>query len=226
MLSFLDPDNMDNNKDRPAPALPDGFVDDSRDEYVQTQTDHDHLRWTEHTLHCSTDRVTSQIAEELHCFDPIPQPMVTPDSQTITRYALRLVAEGCTKFERLIRCDQPETAARFLHQVLEGADREVMGALYLDTQHHAVGYTIAYVGTLYEAPVEPRGVLVPALLANAAAMILFHNHPSGNPEPSRHDLNITSKLVEAGEIVGVKVLDHIILGEAPRYLSMFSRNPW
>jgi len=146
--------------------------------------------------------------------------------RTITRYGLRLVCEGEVHFDGAISCDRPESAARFLHQILEGIDREVFGAVYLDGRHKVIGHTIAYVGTLTHAPVEPRGVLVPALLANAMAMILFHNHPSGDPEPSTDDRQLTKRLVEAGDLVGIKVLDHIILGESPRFLSMFTRNPW
>ncbi len=146
--------------------------------------------------------------------------------QVVTRYRLRLVAEARVPYDRLIRCGEPESAARFLHQVVEGLDREVFGALFLNGQHHAIGHTIAYVGTLNAAPAEPRGVLVPALLANASEVILFHNHPSGEVEASRDDISITMKIVEAGNIVGVKVVDHIILGEPPRYLSMVRERPW
>ena len=160
------------------------------------------------------------------CTDKSGEPARRMETRTLTRYGLRLVSEGRVQYEHLIRCDQPETAARFLHHVLEGIDREVFGALYLDGRHQAIGHTIAYVGTLSQAPVEPRGVLVPALLANAAALILFHNHPSGDPDPSRDDEQLTRRLVDAGDVVGVKVLDHIILGEAPRYLSLYRRNPW
>lgn len=168
---------------------------------------------------------------------PLPRnsvvgPSCPPDSplasgiRTITRFGLRLVCEGEVQYDRTISCDRPESAARFLHQILEGIDREVFGAVYLDGRHKVIGHTIAYVGTLTHAPVEPRGVLVPALLANAMAMILFHNHPSGDPEPSTDDRRLTKRLVEAGDLVGIKVLDHIILGETPRFLSLFTRDPW
>lgn len=175
----------------------------------------------------SLERATPSVGEAR---DPLRRPPTdTPtqaDVQTLTRYGLRLVCEDRVPYDRLIRCDQPETAARFLHTVLEGIDREVFGALFVDSRHHAIGHTIAYIGTLTQAPVEPRGVLVPALLANAAALILFHNHPSGDPDPSQDDLQLTRRLVEAGDVLGVKVLDHIVLGEAPRYTSLYRTNPW
>jgi DNA repair protein RadC len=106
------------------------------------------------------------------------------------------------------------------HELLRGFDREAVGAVYFDGRGQAVGYTIAYIGTLTRAAVEPRGLLVPGLLANAARLVAFHNHPSGDLKPSPEDLIFTRQLAEAGEVVGLKVSDHLILGDAPRFLSL------
>jgi DNA repair protein RadC len=94
-----------------------------------------------------------------------------------------------------------------------------VGSLFFNHHHQAIGHTLAYMGTLNQALVEPRGLLVPALLANAASILMFHNHPSGDPTPSTDDICLTERVAEAGEILGVPVLDHIILGEPPRYYS-------
>lgn len=117
----------------------------------------------------------------------------------------------------------PDEAAQFAHQLTQGCDREVMGALFLDCRHRALGHTIAYVGTLNRASVEARGLLTPALLSNAAAIIAFHTHPSGDPSPSAEDLAFTRRLQEAGEVVGVRLIDHLILGEAPAFVSLAQR---
>jgi len=146
--------------------------------------------------------------------------------QTIARYRLGLVHEGEVPYGTSARCDRPESAAPFLHRILATYDREVVGGLYLNHRHDAIGHTIAYIGTLTQALVEPRGLLVPALLANATGVIVFHNHPSGAPTPSSDDIALTRRLVSAGEIVGISVLDHIVLGEAPHYASIRQVRPW
>ncbi len=164
-----------------------------------------------------------------HPLGTIPDSDLVPRDvamQTIARYRLGLVHEGEVPYGTSTRCDQPETAAPFLHRILATYDREVVGALYLNQRHDAIGHTIAYIGTLTQALVEPRGILVPALLTNAAGVIVFHNHPSGDPTPSSDDLSLTQRLVDAGNIVGISVLDHIVLGEAPRYTSIRQLRPW
>ena len=83
----------------------------------------------------------------------------------------------------------------------------------LDTANKMIGLSRISVGGLASSIVEPRQVFKTAILANAAAIILAHNHPSGNPEPSREDIRITRQLVEAGKLMGVPVHDHLIIAE-------------
>jgi DNA repair protein RadC len=137
-----------------------------------------------------------------------------------------LVREPATAYDRPRNANEPHAAARYLHELVADACQEVMGALMLDGRHRAIGHHIAYRGTLNRAAVEPRGLLVPALLANAASYIVFHNHPSGDPTPSAEDLCFTRRLAEASELVGISLLDHIILGEKPRYVSLRERGAW
>jgi DNA repair protein RadC len=144
-------------------------------------------------------------------------------ARSIARYRLSLVREARKPYAEAALCSTPEGAARFLHELLADAYQEVLGCLLVDTRHRAVGYHVAYTGSLTRITVEPRGLLVPALLANAAAIIAFHNHPSGDPAPSAEDLAFTRRLSEAGDVVGVRLLDHLILGEAPRYTSLRQR---
>jgi DNA repair protein RadC len=148
------------------------------------------------------------------------------EPETIARYRVALVREESTPYETPEHCGDPEAAARFLHRILSSWDREVMGALFLDTRNRAIGHQLAYIGTLTRAAVEPRGILTAALLANAAGVLLFHNHPSGDPSPSAEDLAFTRRMADAGEIVGVRVLDHLIIGEPPAFVSLKRRGGW
>ena len=145
------------------------------------------------------------------------------EPETIARYRVALVREEATPYESPEHCGDPAAAARFLHTILSSWDREVMGALFLDTRNRAIGHQLAYIGTLTRAAVEPRGILTAALLVNAAGILLFHNHPSGDPSPSAEDLAFTRRMAEAGEVVGVRLVDHIIVGEAPAFVSLRQR---
>ena len=140
---------------------------------------------------------------------------------SISRYRLSLIREAAEAISLPRSCRWPAEAAEILHRIVHDEPREVMGALLLDSARRVIGYTVAYRGILNRALVEPRGLLLPALLANAAAVILFHNHPSGDLLPSKEDLAVTKRLQDAGDILGVTVHDHLILGDPPAYYSMF-----
>ena len=79
---------------------------------------------------------------------------------------------------------------------------------------------IVSIGTLYSSLVHPREVFKTAILSNAASIILFHNHPSGDPEPSTEDTTITKRIKEAGTLMGIELLDHVIIGSEGRFYSM------
>lgn len=107
--------------------------------------------------------------------------------------------------------------ARYTHHV-----QERLGAVFLDSKNRVLAEREVYIGTLNSASVSTRDVLRLALEENAAAVIIFHNHPSGDPSPSAEDLMFTRRMVEAGKLMGVDVLDHLILG-ANRYVSLRQR---
>lgn len=161
-----------------------------------------------------------------HYAAPAQPPLAPSGEGTIARYRLGLIREATVPFDTTKAYDRPERIAPFLHGLLETYEREVMGALFLTANLRAVGHTLPYQGTLTHAAVEPRGLLIPALMTNAAGVVLFHNHPSGDPTPSSDDIAVTKRVVAAGKLLGVSVLDHLILGEAPRYTSLWQLDPW
>ena len=107
--------------------------------------------------------------------------------------------------------------ARYSHHV-----QERLGAIYLDSKNRVLREREIYVGTLNSTTVSTRDVLRYALEDHAASIIIFHNHPSGDPAPSAEDLLFTRRMVEAGRLMGVEVLDHLILG-ANRFVSLKQR---
>ena len=108
--------------------------------------------------------------------------------------------------------DSPETTRRFLQAELRDATQEVFAVLFLDSQHRVLAFERLFYGTINQAAVPPREVVKAVLRHNAAAVILAHNHPSGVAEPSRADHDITLRLRDALNLIEVRLLDHIIVG--------------
>lgn len=92
-------------------------------------------------------------------------------------------------------------------------DREVFKTLLLNTKHHVIHTDTVAIGGLSSCLVHPREVFKAAIKYSAAAVILAHNHPSGDPEPSPDDISLTKRFVDAGDVVGISVLDHIVIGK-------------
>lgn len=107
----------------------------------------------------------------------------------------------------------PDLVRRYLSSQLRHRPQEVFGVLFLDNQHRLRVFEELFRGTIDGASVYPREVVKRALAHNAAAVILAHNHPSGVAEPSQADRRITERLREALDLVGVRVLDHMVVGE-------------
>lgn len=106
----------------------------------------------------------------------------------------------------------PEDVYRFLRKQLEGQDREHFVVILLSSKNAVIGVETISVGTLNASIVHPREVFKPAVVNSAAAIILAHNHPSGVATPSQEDIAITKRLKKAGEVLGIDVLDHVIIG--------------
>lgn len=100
--------------------------------------------------------------------------------------------------------------------------KEVFICLHLDGKNRIICMDLVSIGSLNQSIVHPRSVFQTACISNAAALILIHQHPTGDPSPSSEDISITRRLNEAGELMGIKVLDHIIIGDG-EYLSFVER---
>jgi DNA repair protein RadC len=113
----------------------------------------------------------------------------------------------------------PEDVAGLVQSRLKGKKKEYFLALLLDTRNRLIKVAEISVGSLDSSVVHPREVFKEAVLASAASVIFIHNHPSGDPEASEDDIKLSKRLAEAGELMGIDVLDHIIIGDK-RYLSL------
>lgn len=130
--------------------------------------------------------------------------------QAVLEMARRHLAEQLKKEGALT---SPELTRQYLQAKLRDLDYEVFACLLLDNQHRVLKYTELFRGTIDGAAVYPREVVKMALSQGAAAIILVHNHPSGIAEPSSADRAITERLKKALELVDVRVLDHVIVGD-------------
>ncbi len=118
-----------------------------------------------------------------------------------------------TSIERESAMDNPAAVRRYLKAMLRHEASEVFGCLFLDTKHRPLAFEILFRGTIDRASVYPREVVRRALVHNAAALILCHNHPSGISEPSQDDVHLTLSLKRGLALIDVRVLDHIIIGD-------------
>lgn len=148
------------------------------------------------------------------------------NEQTTTRHRsikikkIRAVYETMTIKEDVSHYLKPLTRYTSPIQVFETFNflrqetKEYFFSIHLDGKNRICCIDEVSVGSLNQSIVHPREVFKTALLSSAAALILVHNHPTGDPTPSREDISITSRLKEAGELIGVKLLDHIIIGDS------------
>ncbi len=117
------------------------------------------------------------------------------------------------KIPKKVLLNSPESVVAYLQKKFGREKKEHFTILTLDARNNLIKISNVSVGTLNANLVHPREVFKEAIQANAASVILAHNHPSGDPEPSEDDLEVTKRLVEAGKILGIEVLDHIIIAK-------------
>lgn len=107
----------------------------------------------------------------------------------------------------------PKDGVNLVKPFLENSDREKLIVVGLDTKNQPTFLETVSVGTLNSSMVHPREVFKSAILGNSASIIMFHNHPSGDSNPSKDDIGITKRISEAGKILGINLIDHIIIGD-------------
>lgn len=122
--------------------------------------------------------------------------------------------------------DQPAIVASYLALRYGDSDQETMGALFLNVRNRLIGECDIFRGTQDRTAVDPRAILKEALLRSASRIVLFHTHPSGDPSPSREDVSFTRRLAKASDLLGIRLLDHLILGGNGRWVSMQRRGAW
>lgn len=122
-----------------------------------------------------------------------------------------------------VKINEPSTIANLFMDEMRYLQKEHFRVVLLDTKNQIIVTEEISVGTLNASIVHPRDVFRAAIKRNANSIILIHNHPSGDPTPSREDINISHRLLEAGNLIGIKVLDHIIIGDN-KYVSFKEKN--
>ena len=118
--------------------------------------------------------------------------------------------------------NQPETIAEYYMERLRHEEQELLICMMLDTKNHLLGEEMVFKGTVNSSLVNPREIFLTAVSYHAVGILLVHNHPSGDPTPSRADMDFTERVRRAGDILGIPLIDHIIIGDH-RFLSFRQR---
>ena len=147
-----------------------------------------------------------------------------PGIYDVPRYTISLIKEAASPFHAKTRCQSSEDVYRYFKDICENQDREHLYALFLDTKHVPIGMNHVAMGTLSTTIVHPREVFKCAILLNAACLLIVHNHPSGDPSPSPEDRALTTRIAEAGQLLGIALLDHVVIGNG-RYFSFADHGP-
>jgi DNA repair protein RadC len=134
----------------------------------------------------------------------------------------QIVREGSMLYSNR-RIHSPTDAIELVYGIFKYADREMMVVVSLDSKNTPVALEIVSVGTVNSCLVHMRELFKHSILNNATSIMCFHNHPSGIPQPSKEDLDVTRKMDEAGKLLGIWLLDHIIVGEGKTYVSLQER---
>ncbi|EIW17064.1 MULTISPECIES: JAB domain-containing protein [Pelosinus] len=130
----------------------------------------------------------------------------------IPRYSITLTKDGSFKSE-IKKITKAEDAYEIMKPMMENLPVEHFQIIMLDAKCQVIGTSLVTIGTINENIVTPIEIFQRAILANSKAIILVHNHPSGDPKPSREDIALTKQIVEGGKILQIAVLDHIIIGD-------------
>lgn len=143
---------------------------------------------------------------------------MTSHAKRIDIVSLRMIKESSVLYAAR-KIGTPKDVVNLVREFLEDADREQMIVCCVNQKNEPTSISVVSVGTLNSSLIHPREIFKTAIMSNAASIFLAHNHPSGDPNPSKEDIDITHNLKEAGEILRIKVLDHVIIGDNARYTS-------
>jgi DNA repair protein RadC len=154
-------------------------------------------------------------------------------SDGLTRAQAQRLHALCELAHRLALIDPDERpcilsaddAAAILRPLMMHLEHEEFRVLVLDTKHRVLANVLLYTGTVASSAVRAAEIFRPAIARNSPSILVAHNHPSGDPFPSPDDFEVTRQLVEAGKVLDIEVLDHLIIGH-PRYVSVKERMPW
>ena len=135
---------------------------------------------------------------------------------SIPTYRIQLVQTGSIKAHTITK---PQDILKSINSFIR-SDREICVGLYLNARNQVIAHHVISIGTTNANLVHPREVFKPAIIKNACGVIVAHNHPSGSVDPSDADLDVTSRLINAGRLLGIKLLDHIIITPDGKVLSI------
>lgn len=132
-----------------------------------------------------------------------------------TKYSLKLIKEKGARYDIENKITCPSDAVQIIDAMFDLSDQaeEVMVLMALNTKNQVIGNFEVARGAVDKAIIHPRELFKRALLCNATSIMIAHNHPSGNLTPSQADIQLTNRLYECGELLGIKVLDHLIIGD-------------
>jgi DNA repair protein RadC len=128
-------------------------------------------------------------------------------------YRVSLIKDGALSYATDTVVLTPQQVSALIREFLQNSDREHFIVVFLDSRSAVIGLHTVSIGTLTESLVHPREVFKAAIVANAASIVVAHNHPSGTAHTSEADISVTNKLKEAGRIIGIPVEDHVVIGD-------------
>ena len=164
---------------------------------------------TDELVICATGK--SAHIETLNDFEVFVS-QLTPAKKGVMMATMELVRRLGTK-KPISIIHSPDDAAEYARPILSGETKEMFYVMLLNIKNRVLKFEKISMGSLTASIVHPREVFEAAVRYHAAAMLLVHNHPSGDPTPSREDISVTQRLVKAGKIMDIQVIDHIIVGD-------------
>ena len=141
---------------------------------------------------------------------------ISLDEYTFKKVEVRICLREGEPYYSTEPISGPDQAVNIMGELMKDLDREMVAVVNLDTKHRPLNYNIVSIGSLNASLAPIQNIMKSGILSNAAAIILVHNHPSGSPTPSKEDMQLTEKVIEAGKLMELPLLDHVIIGGGGR----------